>query len=63
MWTQLKSYLKINFFLLGANGLANPRDFLTPVAWYENCKGIEFKIVNKYQGHLFETTQVILNLF
>lgn len=42
---------------IGANGLANPRDFLTPVAWYENCKGIEFKIVNKYQGHLFETTQ------
>lgn len=42
---------------IGANGLANPRDFLTPVAWYENRHNIEFKIVDKYQGHLFETTQ------
>ena len=43
---------------LGANGLANPRDFLTPVAWYEHKKEIDFRIVNKYQGHLFETAQV-----
>lgn len=45
-------------FLKGANGNANPRDFLTPVAWYEHKKGIEFKIINKYQGRLFEATQV-----
>lgn len=24
---------------IGANGLANPRDFQTPVAWYENTEG------------------------
>lgn len=37
---------------IGANGLANPRDFCTPVAWYEETK-LEFKIYNKYQGKLF----------
>ncbi len=37
--------------------MANPRDFLSPTAWYENKKGIEFKLINKYQGHLFETVQ------
>ncbi len=31
---------------IGANGLANPRDFRTPVAWYEDVEG-EFKLVNK----------------
>ncbi len=43
---------------IGANGLANPRDFQTPVAWFENRQNIQFKIVNKYQGHLFEALQV-----
>lgn len=47
--------------LLGANGNANPRDFETPVAWYEHRKGIQFKIIDKYQGHLFEAIQVISN--
>lgn len=42
---------------IGANGLANPRDFLTPCAYYERKSNIEFKIVNKYQGKLFEATQ------
>lgn len=28
---------------IGANGLANPRDFLTPVAFYERLK-VEFKV-------------------
>jgi len=37
---------------IGANGLANPRDFLTPVAWYEDRK-TEYTVVSKYQGHLF----------
>lgn len=29
---------------IGANGLANPRDFLTPVAWFEDreVKGLFF---------------------
>ena len=40
----------------GANGLAAPRDFLTPVAAFEDRK-CEFKIINKYQGAMFETTQ------
>lgn len=48
--------------LLGANGNANPRDFETPVAWYEHRKGIQFKIIDKYQGHLFEAIQVIFKI-
>ena len=31
---------------IGANGLANPRDFLTPVAWYEDVE-TEFVVLNK----------------
>lgn len=42
---------------IGANGLANPRDFLTPVAFYEERSSIEFKIISKYQGHLFQASQ------
>lgn len=26
----------LGHYVLGANGLANPRDFLIPVAWYED---------------------------
>jgi homogentisate 1,2-dioxygenase len=37
---------------IGANGLANPRDFLHPVAAYEE-KNVEWTIVNKFQGQLF----------
>lgn len=37
---------------IGANGLANPRDFLAPVAAYEE-KEQSFKLVAKYQGKLF----------
>lgn len=39
--------------LIGANGLANPRDFLTPSAWYEEKSG-NLKLVNKYLGNLWE---------
>ncbi|KAI3638465.1 hypothetical protein MIR68_002963 [Amoeboaphelidium protococcarum] len=43
---------------IGANGLANPRDFLHPVAWYEDRDvGVKFKILNKYAGQVYETTQ------
>ncbi|QQS45006.1 MAG: homogentisate 1,2-dioxygenase [Acidobacteriota bacterium] len=38
---------------IGANGLANPRDFLTPVAGYEEREG-DFRLVAKFQGHLWE---------
>jgi len=37
---------------IGANGLANPRDFQTPVAWYEDRKA-SFTVVSKYQSFLF----------
>ena len=37
---------------IGANGLANPRDFETPVAWYEDKDG-ECEIVAKFGGNLW----------
>ncbi len=37
---------------IGANGLANPRDFLTPQAAYEDLEG-EFELIAKFQGHLW----------
>ena len=61
---------------LGANGLANPRDFETPTgnkdfpkklslsltmslfsAWYED-REVDFTVVHKYQGSLFESKLV-----
>lgn len=40
---------------IGANGLANPRDFKHPTAWYENrkCKHL---MVQKFLGEEFEST-------
>ena len=38
---------------IGANGLANARDFLTPVAAYEEREG-DFRMVAKFQGNLWE---------
>jgi homogentisate 1,2-dioxygenase len=40
---------------IGSNGLANPRDFLTPVAAYEDEDG-EVELVQKYLGSLWATT-------
>lgn len=40
---------------IGANGLANPRDFETPVAWYEDVEG-EFEQVAKFGGNLWSCT-------
>jgi homogentisate 1,2-dioxygenase len=37
---------------LGANGLANPRDFLTPVAAYEDIDG-PYELVGKFMGNLW----------
>ena len=37
---------------IGSNGLANPRDFLTPVAAYEDLEG-EHELVAKFMGHLW----------
>ncbi|KAJ3414857.1 hypothetical protein HDV05_005921 [Chytridiales sp. JEL 0842] len=41
---------------IGANGLANPRDFLYPTASYEDTTS-PFKIITKYQSSLFTLTQ------
>eukprot|EP01094_Clydonella_sp_ATCC50884_P006991 TRINITY_DN1617_c0_g1_i2.p1 TRINITY_DN1617_c0_g1~~TRINITY_DN1617_c0_g1_i2.p1 ORF type:complete len:425 (+),score=95.91 TRINITY_DN1617_c0_g1_i2:59-1276(+) len=38
---------------IGANGLANPRDFLTPVAAYEK-RDCEFRLITKFQNKLFQ---------
>ncbi len=37
---------------IGANGLANPRDFLAPVAAFEELDG-NFELVGKFMGHLW----------
>jgi homogentisate 1,2-dioxygenase len=37
---------------IGSNGLANPRDFLAPAAWYEDREG-DFELVAKLDGHLW----------
>jgi homogentisate 1,2-dioxygenase len=40
---------------IGANGLANPRDFETPVAWFEDLDR-PCAVVQKFQGGLWTTT-------
>ncbi|MGA5556530.1 homogentisate 1,2-dioxygenase [Streptomyces lavendulocolor] len=40
---------------IGANGLANPRDFRAPVAAYEDVEG-EVEVVNKFCGNLWTAT-------
>jgi homogentisate 1,2-dioxygenase len=40
---------------IGSNGLANPRDFLTPLAAYEDAEG-PVELVQKYLGRLWTTT-------
>jgi len=38
---------------IGANGLANPRDFLAPAAVFEDRDG-DFRVITKFQGRLWE---------
>ncbi len=38
--------------VIGSNGLANPRDFLTPAARYEDLEG-DFELLAKFGGHLW----------
>lgn len=38
---------------IGSNGLANPRDFLTPEAWFEQREGLT-RLVQKFQGSFWE---------
>ena len=40
---------------IGANGLAAPRDFEVPVAWFED-RDEEVEVVQKYLGHLWVTS-------
>ncbi len=40
---------------IGANGLASPRDFETPVAWFEDRDEV-FELVQKFGGKLWTTT-------
>ena len=40
---------------IGSNGLANPRDFETPVAWFEDSDE-PTEVVQKYLGSLWTTT-------
>ena len=40
---------------IGSNGLANPRDFETPVAWFEDSDE-STEVVQKYLGSLWTTT-------
>ncbi len=39
---------------IGANGLANPRDFETPVAWFED-RDTPTEVIQKFQGGLWTT--------
>lgn len=41
---------------IGANGLANPRDFQTPVAWHED-RCANYTVYHKFEGELFSATQ------
>ena len=40
--------------MMGANALANPRDFLYPCAWYEDKVG-DFELIAKYRGGLWKS--------
>lgn len=39
---------------IGANGLANPRDFLSPVAAFED-RDVDYVLISKFGGSLFST--------
>lgn len=40
---------------IGSNGLANVRDFKTPVAWYEDLEG-NFELIAKFTGAFWHTS-------
>jgi homogentisate 1,2-dioxygenase len=39
---------------IGANGLANSRDFETPVAWFEDREG-DFELIQKFDGNFWRS--------
>lgn len=42
---------------IGANGLANPRDFLTPKAAFEEENNVDWEIITKFNGKMFTAKQ------
>lgn len=42
---------------IGSNGLANPRDFLTPVAAFSEDNDSDWEIVTKFNGKMFTAKQ------
>ena len=52
--------MSLSTSLPGANGLANPRDFLCPTAWYEDreLSSADYQVISKFQGQLFSAKQV-----
>ncbi|XP_057539399.1 homogentisate 1,2-dioxygenase isoform X2 [Amaranthus tricolor] len=42
---------------IGANGLAAARDFLAPIAWFEEATRPNYLIIQKYGGELFTAKQ------
>lgn len=42
---------------IGSNGLANPRDFLAPVAAFEDRQDRPYEIIRRYGGRCWRTTQ------
>ncbi|KAJ3683118.1 hypothetical protein LUZ60_013345 [Juncus effusus] len=42
---------------IGANGLASPRDFLVPKAWFEDKSYLDYTIIQKFGGELFTAKQ------
>mmetsp|Transcript_13999 Transcript_13999/g.27661 ORF Transcript_13999/g.27661 Transcript_13999/m.27661 type:complete len:335 (+) Transcript_13999:165-1169(+) len=42
---------------IGANGLANPRDFLYPTAWYDSsCDDAPWELITKFCGSFFKSS-------
>jgi len=42
---------------LGSNGLANSRDFQSPIACFEEDTETEWTLLSKFNGHLFAAKQ------
>jgi homogentisate 1,2-dioxygenase len=42
---------------IGSNGLANPRDFLAPVAGFDDVQAAEWEILRRFGGRLWRTAQ------
>ncbi len=51
------TYVKFHAPLTGANGLASPRDFSSPTAWFEDRECVRFTVIHKFEGQLFSAAQ------